>query len=245
MSNSTFAELAIIVPFVNEERTIGALLTDLVRCFPGAEIIAVDNNSTDSSVVEAEAIPKIIVTQEGWQGKANAMRKGVEVSTRSVILFVDADLEYRVDDMPDIALSVLNDADRDGVMAIGVRAWQLNWLPVISFGVNWLVRAIIKTRYGTSPDDCLTAVRCLTKATIYEMNTLSPNFSIETEISRLSVAMGLRIKSSMIRYTPRTYEEGKKIRWRHLMPIINEAFSSRLPYSTHKEGAVTRASCDV
>lgn len=218
------SEISVIVPARNEEATIASLLEELQHTFPSAEIIVVDNASSDRTAELAVSIPGVVVVEERAAGKGNAMRHGAFIASRPVLLFHDADTEYSVVDAYDVAAALVM-ARKAGseVMTIGVRAWRLSWLPVISFAVNWMVRTIFWLRFRVAPEDVLTGTRCLARDTFLLMNTQSASFAIETEMTRRAIEMGLAVEPHPVRYTPRTHKEGKKIGWRHLLPILSEA----------------------
>lgn len=223
------SDLSIIVPARNEAATIVPLLARMRISFPNAEIIVVDNGSSDATARLAAGIEDVRVVSEPIPGKGNAMRCGARTAQGSVLLFHDADAEYCIEDARNVAFTVLYADQRDRLMVIGVRAWRLHWLPFISFGVNNLIRLIFWWRFGSAPEDVLTGTRCLSRATFLAMDTQSPTFSIETEMTRLALASNMKIEALPVRYTPRRHTEGKKINWRHLPPILFEALSRRMP----------------
>ncbi|MBI2117874.1 glycosyltransferase, partial [Candidatus Peregrinibacteria bacterium] len=47
--------LSIVIPFFNEERTLGALIDRVHSACPFAEIILVDDGSTDTSLTVAQS----------------------------------------------------------------------------------------------------------------------------------------------------------------------------------------------
>lgn len=228
MSDSA-EDLSIIIPAKNEAATILPLLNNMRRSFPLAEIIVVDNASTDSTGAIASSLSGIVVVKEDQPGKGHAMRRGALAASRTVLMFHDADLEYDVTDARSVAEAVLDTpaVERHRMMVIGVRAWRLHWLPFVSFGVNNLVRLILWMRFRVAPEDVLTGTRCLTREAFLKMDTSSPSFAIETEITLAALKAGMDIQALPVRYTPRKHSEGKKINWRHLPPILWTAVSRR------------------
>jgi len=221
-------DLSIIIPARNEAATILIILKRMRHHFPHAEIIVVDNASTDSTGLIAASLPDVVVVRENQSGKGNAMRCGARAAKRPALMFHDADTEYSVEDARSVvdALIDAHPSDRDNIMAIGVRAWRLHWLPVVSFGVNNLVRIIFWLRFGDAPEDVLTGTRCLTRETFLRMDTRSQFFAIETEISRIALKTGMSVPSFPVRYTPRKHSEGKQINWKHLPAILLAAIAS-------------------
>jgi len=223
------ADLSIVIPARNEACAIHAVLVSMRNVFPDAEIIVVDNNSDDGTAQIAARVEGVKVVNEQRLGKGQAMRSGAIAATRPVLLFHDADAEYSISDSREVAQALLNFPveHRNKVMAIGVRAWRLHWLPVISFAVNGLLRAIFKMRFQYAPEDILTGTRCLTRTSFLLMDTQSTSFSIETEISRKAIEYNFLVTSSSVRYSPRKHHEGKKIRWHHLPPILLESMRGK------------------
>ena len=223
-------DLSIIVPAKNEASTITPLLEKIRFLFPKAEIIVVNNASTDNTAHLAATVNGVRVVMEAKHGKGHAMRCGAITAKGSVVMFHDADSEYSVEDSRVVAYSILDvhPEHRKRMMVIGVRAWRLSWLPIVSFSVNSLIRMIFWLRFRSAPEDVLTGTRCMSREVFINMNTQSNSFSIETEITRLAISTEMVISAFAIRYTPRKHSDGKKINWRHLPPIILEAFSRKM-----------------
>ncbi len=103
--------LSVIVPARNEEKDIGACLASLLAVdYPGLEIIAVDDRSTDATGaimdgLAADSSPdrlQVIHVRElpdGWMGKTHAMWSGSERASGEVLLFTDGDTFFRADSL--------------------------------------------------------------------------------------------------------------------------------------------------
>lgn len=64
-------EISIVIPTLNEEDLIGALLGYLAHTFPAAEIIVVDGHSSDQTVEIASRIANCIPSRRGRGGQMN------------------------------------------------------------------------------------------------------------------------------------------------------------------------------
>lgn len=238
------AALSIVIPARNEEASIRAVILAARAHFPEAEIVVVDNASTDGTAAVATSTGEVVVIREPSPGKGNAMRAGARSATRDLVMFHDADTEYMMDDALEVVGRVMfaGRGRSDSTMAIGVRAWRLSWLPLVSFGVNGLIRAIFQLRFGQAPEDILTGTRCLSREYFLQLDTSSPTFAIETELTRLVVASGGDVVGVPVRYTPRSRAQGKKIGWRHLLPILAQAFATRSPAFDRRAAPAARSS---
>lgn len=85
--------ISLIIPAHNEESYIGGCLSAAIRNSDGklAEIIVVDNASTDSTATIAASFPGVKVVREGRKGTGNARQTGAEVATGEILAYVDAD----------------------------------------------------------------------------------------------------------------------------------------------------------
>jgi glycosyltransferase involved in cell wall biosynthesis len=106
VGDTTARLVTAIVPARNEEAVIAACLASLASQPEIAEILVVDDQSTDAtaSVVRGlmEKIPNLCLLEsgelpDGWVGKNHALWAGVQVATRGWLLFTDADAEHERD----------------------------------------------------------------------------------------------------------------------------------------------------
>lgn len=80
-----------IIPAYNEEKTIGGVIQALAASGILAEIIVVDDGSSDATANIAETYSARVIRMKNG-GKAAAMRAGAEAARSSHLLFCDADL---------------------------------------------------------------------------------------------------------------------------------------------------------
>lgn len=217
-----FSWLSIVVPAHNEEATIEAVLTRLSAAFPGAELLMVDNNSTDATLSRSAALPGVLTLSERCPGKGHAMRAGASLATRPWLMFHDADVEYAPEDAVAVALA----AREHGGMCVGNRLTELGHTKISSWLANHVVCRLLERRFGTSLCDALSGTRVMPTRLFLDMDTRSPGFSIETEITRKVLESRIPIHTRPVRYVPRSFEEGKKIRFYHMRLLLWEALRS-------------------
>jgi len=85
-------KIAAIIPAFNEEKTIGATIQAAKGSSKIAEIIVVDDGSTDNTFLVANNLGVKVLKLGKNYGKAQAMKKGVEQTDAPVLIFIDADL---------------------------------------------------------------------------------------------------------------------------------------------------------
>ncbi|HEX4850351.1 MAG TPA: glycosyltransferase, partial [Puia sp.] len=81
--------ISVIIPALNEEKTIRKVIRQAKRNELVSEIIVVDDQSTDNTVKEArqESVRVITSTQ---LGKGDSMREGMMLARNEILVFLDA-----------------------------------------------------------------------------------------------------------------------------------------------------------
>lgn len=85
--------VSVIIPAFNAERYLGeALASVLAQTVPPAEVIVVDDGSTDGTVAVAEAFgPPVRCVRQPHAGASRARNLGVAEATGALLAFLDAD----------------------------------------------------------------------------------------------------------------------------------------------------------
>jgi rSAM/selenodomain-associated transferase 2 len=100
--------LSVIVPTLNEERTIAATLAAIQRGAPGAEIIVVDGGSADATGAAASALGARVIVAP--RGRARQMNEGARQAGGDVLAFVHADTIVPASFAADIAEALADPA---------------------------------------------------------------------------------------------------------------------------------------
>jgi rSAM/selenodomain-associated transferase 2 len=103
--------ISIIVPVLNEEKTIGKMLYELNSLDGDKEIIVVDGGSKDNTVGSASEYATVL---QGVTGRAKQMNLGARNSKGDILWFVHSDSKIENNSLNDI-----NDAIRSGYIGGG------------------------------------------------------------------------------------------------------------------------------
>lgn len=98
------SDLSIIIPAYNEENGIGKTLHALKAVLSEAEIIVVDDGSSDQTLAHARSVDGVVVIPHLFnRGYGAALKTGMLQATRGFIAWFDADGEHRVEDLISMA----------------------------------------------------------------------------------------------------------------------------------------------
>src|SRR5215831_10883669 len=106
-------KLSILIPAYNEGQTIAEVLRRIAETHVDAEIVVVDDGSTDGTRdVLRSRHDMTVIFHERNAGKGAAIRTGLGYVTGEVVIVQDADLEYSPQDYPVLLAPILSgDAD--------------------------------------------------------------------------------------------------------------------------------------
>lgn len=216
MNTTTF--LSVIVPIYNEEKTIKAILDLLLHRNEVAEIILIDDGSTDNSVKLIEPYvdnQKVkLLRQPHNMGKGAAIRKGFEAATAPIVIVQDADMEYSPEDFPTILKPILT-GKADVVYGSRFQGGPGRVLYFKHQLGNKLITFISNLFSDLNFTDVETCYKAFKREVIQNINLTSNRFGIEVELTtKIAKAKILKIYEVPISYHGRTYSEGKKITWK-------------------------------
>ncbi len=84
--------VSVVIPAFNEQETIGAVVASVIGHPDIAEVIVVDDGSTDATAIRAAKAGAVVITMSSNKGKGAAMTAGVHAAKGDVLLFLDADV---------------------------------------------------------------------------------------------------------------------------------------------------------
>jgi glycosyltransferase involved in cell wall biosynthesis len=212
--------LSIIVPVYNEGKTIKQILEKIDSVPVEKEIIVVDDASTDDTGKILRTIKTYnlkVIHHISNRGKGAAVMTGISNAKGDFITIQDADLEYDPQDYPKL-LEAMYQKNAD--IVLGVRFTKgYHGLFVPKFG-NRLVTMLLDFLFNVRLNDSLTCYKLFRPATFDKLKIMGQAFDMDIEIVIKAIKQKMSIVEVPISYHPRSYLEGKKIRWKDGLHII-------------------------
>lgn len=213
---------SVILPARNEASTIAAVVRDVQLVLPHAEVLVVDNASTDRTATLARQAGAYVI-QEARIGKGAAMSAGARVASGKILLFMDGDRTYRARDLRRLA-QALEAQQLDAVY--GVRSLISPGMTPLRRCGNWLLTRLASWLYGPT-QDLMTGMVAIRAAVWNRLSIHSQGFDVDTELFIQLRRGGYRVAERPIVYRGRRY--GSKLRpwldgWRYARMLMAECW---------------------
>lgn len=216
--------VAVVVPCHDEEHTVAIVVRDFRAALPGAQVVVVDNASSDRTGDVARAAGATVLT-EPRPGKGFAVRRLLGDVEADCYVLVDGDATYDASAAPELVRHVLEHGV-DMVTAVRVtpaeeRARERPGHALGNSVLSWIFRAL----FGLRLTDTLSGYRAMSRRFVKSFPTRATGFEIETELNVHCAALDASVLEVPTRYRARpegstsklhTWSDGTRILRRNL-----------------------------
>lgn len=220
--NDEFLKLSIILPCLNEEKSLGFCLDKIKNIIKQnnfrAEIIVVDNGSTDNSCRIAEG-KGIKLIHEEKRGYGSACLRGFGASRGKYLFFADSDGTYDFNEISKFIGQLEQGYDfvignrLKGKIEKGAMRWLHRYIG------NPLLSGILRLFFKIKVHDAHCGMRAITKKALKKLDLGTAGMEFASEMVIMAGKNGLKIKELPIDYfkrqgnsSLRSFPDG----WRHL-----------------------------
>ena len=161
--------LTVIIPAYNEGDSISYVLGKIRQLKPAAEVIVVDDGSTDNTAQAALALGARVVRHPYNKGNGAAVKSGLRAATGAVVLLIDADGQHQPEDIERV-LAGIGEYD----LVVGARTLGAARGMVRDLG-NGFFNRLASYLVGRPIPDLTSGFRAMRRPLIMEFIHLLPN----------------------------------------------------------------------
>lgn len=190
--------ITIIIPAFNEESGIGSVLSGLNEWRERAEIIVIDDASTDRTGEIAKNAGVRVIRHSINKGYGAALKTGIRAASGDIIVMMDADSQHSAEQ-----IGTLLDAMGDNDMVVGARGKGSD-TPFLRKPLKWVLGQVANFLAQTKIPDLNSGLRAFRKDVAKLFLHILPNgFSFTTTLTLALFKEGYNIAYVPIVTTPR------------------------------------------
>ncbi|NND75548.1 MAG: glycosyltransferase family 2 protein [Ilumatobacter sp.] len=209
--------LSVVIPCYNEQGTVTQLVDRVLASPLTAQVVIVDDGSTDGTRDRLAEISNPAVTvllHDRNQGKGAALRTGFAAASATYVIVQDADLEYDPAEYERM-IGPLESGRADVVYGSRFVSSEPHRVLYFWHSVgNRLLTLMSNMFTDLNLSDMETCYKAFRREVIQAVTIEEDRFGFEPEITAKVARMGVAVYEVGISYSGRTYEDGKKIGWR-------------------------------
>ena len=170
-------KFSVVIPAKNEEQGLVTFLPSLRALYPQAEVIVVDDGSTDSTVQVCQDAGVRVISHPYSKGNGAAIKTGARAATGDYIVFMDGDGQH---DPADIE-RLLYRMDEGYDLVVGARSGLSSQASIARWSANSLYNRLASWMVNREIPDLTSGFRCVNRRKFLDFLYLLPNgFSYPT-----------------------------------------------------------------
>jgi glycosyltransferase involved in cell wall biosynthesis len=208
-------QVVVVIPAYQAAATIRDVITRTRAAVPPAQIIVVDDGSSDGTGDEGRGTGVTLITHPRNRGKGAALRTGIREATArgaSVVVTIDADAQHPPEEIPRLLQPILEGRSD---LVLGARKRD-QAMPISRRFTNWL-SATLASRIGGQPvRDAQTGFRAFTRAVTERVQPAGDRYEYEANFLLDALRGGFRVVSIEVPtiYGPRSHFRAWGDTWR-------------------------------
>ena len=230
----TGTDVSIIIPALNEEATIQAVVDRCLALPLVVQVIVVNDGSADKTleILQSFGDRITLITNPKPSGKGHAIVQALPQALGVATIVQDADLEYSPEQIPSLIQPIL---DGKAHVVFGTRFANgfSKEMALPNKIVNILLALSVRFLFGEKISDEATCYKAFRTSLLKTFELQCVRFEFCPEVTAKALRSNQKIFEVPIDYVPRSKSSGKKIRWYD----APEAFWTLLKYRFWKPKA--------
>ncbi len=215
-------KISIIIPCFNEKKTISLIISKIHKqSLPNKEIILVDDCSSDGTKkiiknFKSSFVDKVIFHKKNM-GKGACIKTAKKYIDGQIVIIQDADLEYDPKDYKKLIFPILRNRYKVvyGSRVLGKKRYNLkNFSSIYRIFFNHVLTIFSNLINKQKLTDAHTCYKVFSRDIFDKISLEENGFSFCPEVTTKISNLGVNILELPITYNGRTFEEGKKIKFK-------------------------------
>ncbi|MBS1700565.1 MAG: glycosyltransferase family 2 protein [Armatimonadetes bacterium] len=210
----THTDVSIIIPALNEEATIKAVVDRCLELPLEVQVIVVNDGSGDRTleILQTYGDRITLLTNPAPSGKGHAIVQALPYAQGVATIVQDADLEYSPEQIPSLVQPILDGAAN---VVYGTRFAHgfAKDMALPNKVVNILLAWSVRILFAKKITDEATCYKAFRTSLLQSFNLQCVRFEFCPEVTAKALRSKEKIMELPIDYVPRSKDAGKKIRW--------------------------------
>ncbi len=210
--------VSLVIPVYNEASHLLKFLKTIDDIDLGLqkELVIIDDGSTDNSahIIKSFAFKsqvQIVFNQKN-RGKGSSIIAGISCAKGTIIGIQDSDFEYDPSEISKVIAPILS-GKADACFGSRFKKSNVQVFRTFHYVINRILTLLSNIFSGLYLSDMETCYKFFRQDLVKGFNLKSARFGIEAELTAKLAQTKARVHEIPISYAPRTYKEGKKIKW--------------------------------
>jgi glycosyltransferase involved in cell wall biosynthesis len=184
--------VSIIIPAHNEAPTIASIVRLSASAVPGAEVVVVDDGSSDETAEAATNAGARVIRLEVNEGKGAALQHGIRETSGDLLVFIDGDGQ----DSP-MEIPLLIGAFAPGVdLVLGSRflgLFKQGAITRLNLAGTHFITWLVQVTFGTRVTDPLAGFRAVRRSILDRLELKATGYDIEVDLLLRVLKAGGRV----------------------------------------------------
>ena len=193
-------KLSIVIPAKNEEEGLATFLPTLRQLYPEADVIVVDDGSTDRTVEVCKGAGVRVISHPYSKGNGAAIKTGARAARGDYIVFMDGDGQHDPADIERLLYRMEEGYD----LVVGARSGLSSQANIARWSANNLYNRLAGWMVNREIPDLTSGFRCVKRSKFLDFLYLLPNgFSYPTTSTMAFFRAGYSVGFVPITVAPR------------------------------------------